>query len=125
MSNLQTIEHDFPIYWNTYIMYGDSSGLEDGEQEIIDEILQELELTNCVDIKDNQYFTWDSPYHMPVGYGGDYCTYVFLEDFGDLQAPAYKDNLLDHVTKLQEISNKCVQLNIPYPDRAFDIYYKM
>tara|TARA_Y100001938_G_C7821991_1_gene297078 strand:- start:62 stop:439 length:378 start_codon:yes stop_codon:yes gene_type:complete len=125
MSNLQTIEHDFPIYWNTYIMYGDSSGLEDGEQEIIDEILQELELTNCVDIKDNRYFTWDSPYHMPAGYGGDYCTYVFLEDFGDLQAPAYKDNLLDHVTKLQEISNKCVQLNIPYPDRAFDIYYKM
>ena len=125
MSNLQTIEHDFPIYWNTYIMYGDSSGLEDGEQEIIDEILQELELTNCVDIKDNQYFTWDSPYHMPAGYGGQYCTYVFLEDFGDLQAPAYKDNLLDHVTKLQEISNKCVQLNIPYPDRAFDIYYKM
>ena len=125
MSNLQTIEHDFPIYWNTYIMYGDSSGLEDGEQEIIDEILQELELTNCVDIKDNRYFTWDSPYHMPAGYGADYCTYVFLEDFGDLQAPAYKDNLLDHVTKLQEISNKCVQLNIPYPDRAFDIYYKM
>ena len=125
MSNLQTIEHDFPIYWNTYIMYGDSSGLEDGEQEIIDEILQELELTNCVDIKDNQYFTWDSPYHMPVGYGGDYCTYVFLEDFGDLQAPAYKDNLIAHVTKLQEISNKCVQLNIPYPDRAFDEYYKM
>ena len=79
MSNLQTIEHDFPIYWNTYIMYGDSSGLEDGEQEIIDEILQELELTNCVDIKDNRYFTWDSPYHMPAGYGGDYCTYVFLE----------------------------------------------
>ena len=86
MKNLQTVEHDFPIYWNTYIMYGDSSGLEDGEQEIIDEILKKLELTNCVDIKDNQYFTWDSPYHMPSGYGGDYATYVFLEDLGDSQA---------------------------------------
>ena len=81
-------------------MYGDSSGLENGEQEIIDEILKELELTNCVDIKDNQYFTWDSPYHMPVGYGGDYATYVFLEDLGDLQEPAYKSDLLSHVTKL-------------------------
>ena len=37
MKNLTTVEHDFPIYWNTYIMYGDSSGLEDGEKEIIDE----------------------------------------------------------------------------------------
>ena len=125
MKNLQTVEHDFPIYWNTYIMYGDSSGLEDGEQEIIDEILKELELTNCVDIKDNQYFRWDTPYHMPSGYGGDYATYVFLEDLGDLQRPAYKSDLLSHVTKLQEISNKCVQLEIPNPDRAYDEYYRM
>jgi hypothetical protein len=62
---------------------------------------------------------------MPSGYGGDYATYVFLEDLGDLQRPAYESDLLSHVTKLQEISNKCVQLEIPNPDRAYDEYYRM
>ena len=123
MKNLTTVEHDFPIYWNTYIMYGDSSGLEDGEKEIIDEILKELELTNCVDIKDNQYFRWDTPYHMPSGMGGDYATYVFFEDLGDSQAGSYEDDLVGHVTRLQKISNKYIQLELE--PKAFDDYYRM
>ena len=85
MKNLQTVEHDFPIYWNTYIMYGDSSGLEDGEKVIIDEILEDLEVTNCIDVLDNQYLELYPPSYMPSNMGGDYCTYVFMEDLGDLE----------------------------------------
>ena len=73
---IKTVEYDLPIYWTTYIYYGDQSGLEEGEKETIDEILEQLEVNNCLDIKDNTYFSSGS-WFMPTGMGGDYCTYVF------------------------------------------------
>ena len=36
MKNLTEVKFDLPIYWATYIMYADESGLEEGEKEIID-----------------------------------------------------------------------------------------
>mgnify|MGYP003135264605 CR=1 FL=1 len=86
MKNLIEVKFDLPIYWATYIMYADESGLEEGEKEIIDEILQDLEVTNCVDVLDNQYLELYPPNYMPSNMGGDYCTYVFLEDLEDSQA---------------------------------------
>ena len=85
MKNLTEVKFDLPIYWATYIMYADESGLEEGEKEIIDEILQDLEVTNCVDVLDNQYLELYPPSYMPSNMGGDYCTYVFLEDLEDLE----------------------------------------
>ena len=66
-------------------MYADESGLEEGEKEIIDEILEDLEVTNCVDVLDNQYLELYPPSYMPSNMGGDYCTYVFLKDLEDLE----------------------------------------
>ena len=86
MNNLTEVKFDLPIYWATYIMYADESGLEDGEKEIIDEILEDLEVTNCIDVLDNQYLELYPPNYMPSNMGGDYCTYVFLEDLEDSQA---------------------------------------
>ena len=86
MKNLTEVKFDLPIYWATYIMYADESGLEEGEKEIIDEILQDLEVTNCIDVLDNQYLELYPPSYMPSNMGGDYCTYVFLEDLEDSQA---------------------------------------
>ena len=86
MKHLTEIKFDLPIYWATYIMYADESGLEDGEKEIIDEILEALEVTNCIDVLDNQYLELYPPNYMPSNMGGDYCTYVFLEDLEDSQA---------------------------------------
>ena len=86
MKNLTEVKFDLPIYWATYIMYADESGLEDGEKEIIDEILEDLEVTNCIDVLDNQYLELYPPNYMPSNMGGDYCTYVFLEDLEDSQA---------------------------------------
>ena len=86
MKHLTEIKFDLPIYWATYIMYADESGLEDGEKEIIDEILEDLEVTNCIDVLDNQYLELYPPNYMPSNMGGDYCTYVFLEDLEDSQA---------------------------------------
>ena len=86
MKHLTEIKFDLPIYWATYIMYADESGLEDGEKEIIYEILEDLEVTNCIDVLDNQYLELYPPNYMPSNMGGDYCTYVFLEDLEDSQA---------------------------------------
>ena len=86
MKHLTEIKFDLPIYWATYIMYADESGLEEGEKEIIDEILQDLEVTNCIDVLDNQYLELYPPCYMPSNMGGDYCTYVFLQLNRDSQA---------------------------------------
>ena len=86
MKNLTEVKFDLPIYWATYIMYADESGLEEGEKEIIDQILQDLEVTNCIDVLDNQYLELYPPNYMPYGMGGDYCTYVFLQLNKDSQA---------------------------------------
>ena len=85
LNKLTEVKFDLPIYWATYIMYADESGLEEGEKEIIDEILEDLEVTKCIDVLDNQYLQIYPPSYMPCGRGGDYCTYVFLEDLGDLE----------------------------------------
>jgi len=95
MKNLTEVKFDLPIYWATYIMYGDATGLETcQEQKLIDEILEDLEVTNCIDVLDNQYLELYPPNYMPSGMGGDYCTYVFLEDLGDSE------------TRRQAITNK-------------------
>ena len=86
MKNLTEVKFDLPIYWATYIMYADESGLEEGEKEIIDEILEDLEVTNCIDVLDNQYLELYPPSYMPSNMGGDYCTYVFLQLNRDSQA---------------------------------------
>ena len=86
LNKLTEVKFDLPIYWATYIMYADESGLEEGEKEIIDEILEDLEVTNCIDVLDNQYLELYPPSYMPSNMGGDYCTYVFLEDLEDSQA---------------------------------------
>ena len=69
-------------------MYADESGLEEGEKEIIDQILEDLELNfcTCVDVLDNQYLELYPPSYMPSNMGGDYCTYVFLQLNRDSQA---------------------------------------
>ena len=88
MKHLTEVKFDLPIYCATYIMYADESGLEEGEKEIIDEILEDLELNfcTCVDVLDNQYLELYPPSYMPSNMGGDYCTYVFLQLNRDSQA---------------------------------------
>ena len=65
-----------PIYWASYLVNNDASGLEDGEENQIQETLEYLELDKwiCVDVKDDISFEY--PF-LPDLLGGDYCTYVF------------------------------------------------
>ena len=65
-----------PIYWASYLVNNDASGLEDGEEDQVQETLEYLELDKwiCVDVKDDISFEY--PF-LPNLLGGDYCTYVF------------------------------------------------
>ena len=103
MKNLTEVKFDLPIYWATYIMYADESGLEDGEKEIIDEILENLEVANCIDVLDNQYLELYPPSYMPSNMGGDYCTYVFLEDLGDLEDSQAGTNTISEPIKNNQL----------------------
>ena len=42
---MQEIKQELPIYWASYLMNGDSSGLEDQEEKLINETLKQLGLT--------------------------------------------------------------------------------
>ena len=65
-----------PIYWASYLVKNDASGLEDGEEDQVQQTLEHLELDKwiCVDVKDDISFEY--PF-LPDLLGGDYCTYVF------------------------------------------------
>ena len=65
-----------PIYWASYLVNNDASGLEDGEEDQVQKTLEYLELDKwiCVDVKDDISFEY--PF-LPDLLGGDYCTYVF------------------------------------------------
>ena len=77
------IEVRLPIYWASFLVDNDASGLEDGEEKQIQETLEYLELDKwiCVDVKDDISFEY--PF-LPDLLGGDYCTYVF-HNYGELK----------------------------------------
>ena len=72
------IEVRLPIYWASYLVNNDASGLEDGEEDQVQQTLEHLELYKwiCVDVKDDISFEY--PF-LPDLLGGDYCTYVFYQ----------------------------------------------
>ena len=57
------------------------------KKKLLTKFLEDLELNfcTCVDVLDNQYLELCPPSYMPSNMGGDYCTYVFMEDLGDLE----------------------------------------
>jgi len=67
-----------PIYWASYLVNDDASGLEENEETTIQETLEWAELTNheCIDVKED--ISFEKPY-IPGLLAGDFCTYVFIK----------------------------------------------
>ena len=59
---MKEIKQELPTYWASYLINGDSSGLEDQEEELINKTLNQLGLTNCVDVLDDSGFRWGISY---------------------------------------------------------------
>ena len=79
MKIIKEITEQLPVYWATYLMYGDSSGLEDGEETLIKETLEYLELSSsdCIDVSEDYSFRWGR-FDLPDLEGGDYAVYTFI-----------------------------------------------
>ena len=76
---IKETEIRLPIYWASYLVYGDGSGLEENEETTIYETLEwaDLPLTNhqCIDVLDDSSFENSD---IPGLLAGDYCTYIFI-----------------------------------------------
>ena len=82
---IEVIKEQLPSYWCTYLIYGDSSGLEEGEEKEIEQTLQQLQTWHgrelrAVDIEGEPSFSFP-PYHLSHLLAGDYCTYIFHTEF--------------------------------------------
>ena len=79
MKIIKEITEELPIYWASFLINGDSSGLEDGEENLIKETLDYLELSSseCVDVSDDYSFRWGRS-DLPDLLGGDYAVYTFI-----------------------------------------------
>jgi len=65
-----------PAYWASYLINGDASGLEPGEQETVDAFLAREGLPAPVDCTAEPYFSRHNDAH--TGLAGDVLDYTFL-----------------------------------------------
>lgn len=72
----EILELTLPVYWACYLFYGDSSGLEDGEQEKIDAFFEQYNDYYCVNVSDNHWFAHRNDCD---NIGGDVATYTFYK----------------------------------------------
>lgn len=66
--------YTLPAYWACYLVNGDASGLEDGEQEDIDAWIESENPGDCTDC-DEPYFSWTND---ATDLGGDVTDYTFI-----------------------------------------------
>jgi hypothetical protein len=69
------IELELPVHWACYLMYGDASGLDEGEAKRIDRFLARREAGHCLDVGEPEFKPHGGDY--PGGLGGDYAVYTF------------------------------------------------
>jgi len=78
---MKIIKERLPIYYASYLVNGDGSGLEKGDEPLIEKTLRFLEEWHesklwCIDMKEDIHFE-QSPSYMPWLPVGDYATYIF------------------------------------------------
>ena len=69
---MKTIKYILPIYWASYLINEDDSGLESGEKDEIDAFL-ERENISILDVSDDVYFSW---HNEGNNLGGDVAEYT-------------------------------------------------
>ena len=72
MSLFTIITYTLPMYWASYLINGDASGLEDGEQALIDIWTESEGYPNFVDVGEPHFSRWNDATNL----GGDVCEYV-------------------------------------------------
>jgi hypothetical protein len=73
-AQINTTEYTLPIYWASYLINGDASGLNDGEQEVIDAWLEKEGHPIFADVGESG-FSWTND---ATDKGGDVATYTAI-----------------------------------------------
>jgi hypothetical protein len=69
----EVVEYTLPVYWASYLINGDASGLENGEQKQIDEWLEREGNPHFVDVSEDTHFAHRND---ATNLGGDVATYT-------------------------------------------------
>tara|TARA_R110002020_G_scaffold404394_1_gene614482 strand:+ start:164 stop:403 length:240 start_codon:yes stop_codon:yes gene_type:complete len=77
MTDLETIEFTLPIYWACYLINGDASGLNDGEQEEIDAFTEKEREGKAISWADVSE-PWFAHSNDANGLGGDVATFTAI-----------------------------------------------
>jgi len=81
MAKLTFKKMAMPAYWSSYLINGDASGLEDGEDKIADAYLEKNHVAEVVDAPGEGYFSWSYDLHGGTARGGELLDYtVRFED---------------------------------------------
>lgn len=74
---MTTETYTLPIYWASYLVNGDASGLQDNEQTVIDAWMESEKPGNCVDVDENYWFSSHNDARTMLA--GDVAEYTFLK----------------------------------------------
>jgi hypothetical protein len=66
MKKIKTISLDLPAFWASALINSDESGLEDEEQEQLDNWVNDNPTLYCIDVSEETFF---SKYHDAAKYG--------------------------------------------------------
>lgn len=72
---MELLKYTLPIYWASYLINGDDSGLEPGEKDEIDAFL-ESENISILDVSEYQPFTW---WNDATDIGGEVAKYTAIK----------------------------------------------
>ena len=74
----EPVTYTLPIYWASYLINGDHSGLDEGEKEVIDSWIKDNDYPNLVDVSEDYYFAHTND---ATNLGGDVCEYTCIGYF--------------------------------------------
>ena len=66
MTKIKTIALNLPLFWASALINGDESGLDDNEQEQLDDWIKDNPNLCCIDVGEETFF---SKYHEAADYG--------------------------------------------------------
>ena len=72
---IETIDFVLPVYWASYLINGDDSGISEKERAEIDSFVAGVEVDGCLDVSEESYFSW---WNDATGLGGDVATFTFV-----------------------------------------------
>lgn len=75
----RTETHTLPAYWASYLINGDDSGLSDNERRRIDRYVKVNGLGACLDVTNEEEFSWDNDADELAGSTAEY-TFIVLEE---------------------------------------------